>query len=70
MPTLVAEVAEEAHTVVIHERDIGADDGFTVGELYDFNQNFLGDEPGSGTEECRSYKEWPQVHGFSDLGRR
>jgi len=66
MSTLVAEISEEARTVVVDEGDIRADDGFAVGELDDFDQNFLGGEPGSDNEECRSYEEWPQVHEFSD----
>jgi hypothetical protein len=70
MATLVAEIAKEAHTAVVEERDIRADDWFAIGGLDDFDQNFLGSDPGPDNEECRSYKEWPQVHEFSDLSRR
>jgi hypothetical protein len=65
MSALVTEIAEEAHTVVIDERDIRADDWFAVGELDDFDLNFLGREPGSDDEKCRSYDEWPQMHVFT-----
>jgi hypothetical protein len=58
----IAEIAKEAHTVVVDERDVRTDDGFAVGELDHFDLNFLGGEPGSDNEKCRSYKEWPQVH--------
>jgi hypothetical protein len=62
MSTLVAEIAKEAHTVVVDERDIRANDGFAVGQLDDFDQNFLGSKRDPDNEECRSYKDWPQVH--------
>jgi hypothetical protein len=70
MSTQVAEIAEKARTAVVDERDIRTDDGFAVGELDDFDQNFLGGERAPDNEECHSYKEWPQVHEFSDLSRR
>jgi len=66
VPALVAEVPEEAHAVVVHERDVGADNGFAIGELNDFDQNFLGGEP-SSDDECRSYDECPQMHESSEL---
>jgi hypothetical protein len=62
MSALVAEIAKEAHTVIVDERDIRADDGFAVGELDDFDQNFLCSERNPDDEECRSYEEWPQMH--------
>jgi hypothetical protein len=55
--------------MVVDEREIRADDGLAVRELDDLNQNFLGSQTVSGKEKCRSYKEWPQVQGFSDLNR-
>ena len=67
---LVAEIAKAARTMVVDERDIGADDGFAVGQLDDFNENFLGGEPGPDNDKCRSNKEWPQMHEFSDSSRR
>jgi hypothetical protein len=48
--------------VIVDERDIRADDGFAVGELDDFDQNFLCSERNPDNEERRSYEEWPQMH--------
>jgi hypothetical protein len=62
MSALVAEIAKEAHTVIVDERDIRADDGFAVGELDDFDQNFLCGERNPDNEECRSYEERPEMH--------
>jgi hypothetical protein len=56
MATLVAEIAKETHTVVVDERDIRPNDRLAVGELDDFDQNFLSLKTVGGNEKCRSYK--------------
>jgi len=62
MSALIAEIAKEAHAMIVDKRDIRADNGFAVGKLDDFDENFLGGDRDSRNEERRSYKEWPQVH--------